>query len=511
MDRPGHSSSNLRYDTGNITMIDTIICIGNGQEQASHQGRKIALKNKIPWMGVLDFTTEVDKGCYHTSIYDIKAPSLLDKIINKNVKIIVLDQDQSYYTDELEFYKTLDLAQSMVNTADVEFLNKDFDNPIKQLLTNNKSFCIMPFISIFAQKGNISSCCFMESSITTVKELTNFNTDDKIQNVRQQMVRGDLVGEHCSHCYDKENLGMISHRTTYTVDWAYRENFKSLDDIANNIGLKNYELSVGNKCNAMCRSCNSKYSDLINQEYVKIGLAKEVKIFKGDFDVVNIAEAKRVYLNGGEPTISKDFILFLQRCIALNRTDLEIVVNTNGFKLTDTLMELVHQFPNFKFEISVDGYKDLQTYVRWPIPWDTFVGNVTKMYDITNKKISFNTVVSIYNIANLYEIFSFLESNYPGVESHLNNLTNLPHLVYTNFPDKQLALNNLEKIKSLKFYKENNTFRSRIDSITYNLQHTKIDIDVLKKFFEFNDLLDKSRNIRLKDYVPSLDRGRNII
>jgi len=493
-------------------LTNIIICIGNGQEEASRQGIKIALKNKLPWHGVLDFTTEINNGCYHTSIYDIKSPNLLDKISSKqNIKIIILDQDQSYYTDKLEFYKTLDMAQSLINKADVEFLNKDFNNPIKHLLSNNKSFCIMPFNSIFVENGNISSCCFMETPITTVKDLKNFETDVKIKEIRQQMLLGNLIDTHCSRCYKKENLGMISHRMTHTIDWSYKENLKSFNDIAKNIQLNNYDLHVGNKCNAMCRSCGPENSDLINKEYIKIGLANEVNVASGYFDIVDILTAKRIYLNGGEPTISKDFIKFLQKCISLNRTDLEIVVNTNGFNLSDTLLELVQKFPNFKFEISVDGYKDLQTYVRWPIPWNTFVNNVNILYNITNKKISFNTVVSIYNISKLYEIVSFLELNYPETESHLNNLDDPDYLVYTNFPDKRLALDNLEKIKSLKMYKENDVFRSRLDAIISNLQQISTDTNKLKEFFKFNDLLDKSRNVNLKDYVVELDKYRDTL
>jgi hypothetical protein len=38
-----------------------------------------------------------------------------------------------------------------------------------------------------------------------------------------------------------------------------------------------------------------------------------------------------------------------------------------------------------------------------------------------------------------------------------------------------------------------------------------INLEKLKLFFEFNDQLDKSRNIQLKDYIPELDQFRNLV
>jgi hypothetical protein len=37
------------------------------------------------------------------------------------------------------------------------------------------------------------------------------------------------------------------------------------------------------------------------------------------------------------------------------------------------------------------------------------------------------------------------------------------------------------------------------------------DLDKLKKFFEFNDLLDRSRNTQLQHHVPELDKARELV
>ena len=39
----------------------------------------------------------------------------------------------------------------------------------------------------------------------------------------------------------------------------------------------------------------------------------------------------------------------------------------------------------------------------------------------------------------------------------------------------------------------------------------KLDLEKLKAFFEFNDKLDQSRNIKLADYIPELEAARKLI
>jgi len=39
----------------------------------------------------------------------------------------------------------------------------------------------------------------------------------------------------------------------------------------------------------------------------------------------------------------------------------------------------------------------------------------------------------------------------------------------------------------------------------------KLDLEKLKAFFEFNDKLDQSRNIKLIDYIPELEAARKLV
>jgi hypothetical protein len=80
------------------------------------------------------------------------------------------------------------------------------------------------------------------------------------------------------------------------------------------------------------------------------------------------------------------------------------------------------------------------------------------------------------------------------------------------FPDYDLVLSTLSQIPELQCYKNDPLFASFIDGlITQFSQVVKIDTVRLRKFFDFNDLLDDSRNIKLIDYNTELDSARKYI
>jgi hypothetical protein len=54
-------------------------------------------------------------------------------------------------------------------------------------------------------------------------------------------------------------------------------------------------------------------------------------------------------------------------------------------------------------------------------------------------------------------------------------------------------------------------FKNKLDYFISKINTTTIDIEKLKKFFDYNDLLDQSRNVKLTDYIPELEACRSYI
>ena len=485
-------------------MINFIICIGNGSNFAADLAKNIAILNNLTHCGFLDNFTKLSPGCYHTSIYDITALELVTKVNGiDRLKIVVLDQDESFYKNSREYYDTMEMAQSLAELHQVEFINPLMSSPFRRSLEENKSFCILPFIST----NNFDKhCCWMPK----FDNYTDFYTDKNSIKMRQQLLAGKKTSL-CQWCYNDEDHGIISPRQVLTRDWIHRLNLKSYTEVQEYTKLIKYEIRLGNYCNLMCRMCNPRSSNLIDNEYSNLGLAQhKLGIIKNNqFDRIDLDTVQQMLITGGEPSIDQNFYDFLKHCIQNNKTDFEIFISTNAVSITKEFTSLIKQFSNIKISISVDGFDKTNQYIRWPSNWEKFKKNIQKLIDVLPPhNYYFKSVVSIYNIARLYPLFKFLDENYSTSAFGINLLETPDHQAAWNFPNKQLALDDLNKIKTLKKYRTDEVFNSNINSIIQRIETCKVNYDMLINFFKFNDLLDQSRGVKLADYIPELDHCR---
>lgn len=493
-----------------------ILCLGNNTEDTDLQTRNLSIKSDLTCHGLLsdvDSTvtaqTFASPGFYHTSVYDIEFGKLLD-ICNQFDLITILDQPVEQWSHPDAFYQTLQLASKI--TKPVKFLNpgsKSGFDFFSEFVQTNKSFCIFPFIELLVNFDFTTVCCRSNTPITPIKNLVNFKQDKNYVNIRNKMLRGELLPEHCSACYNLENKGIISARQQETVEWANRLQIQSIEQLFELTGPTYYEIRPSNKCNLQCRMCNPHYSHLIEREYQQIGLIDKDKLLSKKnatgFDIVDFNTAKKIYVAGGEPTIMPEFYEFLDQCIKNNRTDIEFLVNTNGTKLSERFKSQLKYFSNFHFIFSIDGFNNLNHYIRWPSDWETIVDNFHYLRNHKHK-VTVNTTVSIYNIVSLYELFEFIDNKFPNTLIHCQLADNLSPFM---FPDAQLAIDSLIPIKNLNCYKNDVLLSSSIDGyINHFRTHKDTKID-LSKFFEFNDKLDQSRDIKLQDYLPVLEQHRN--
>lgn len=492
---------------------DLLICIGNGSTHADQMANQIAKDNGLCYLGILDRNTTLDHGCWHTSIYDIGLLELKEKLSKFNsCNIIVLDQPDNRWPRYKDYSYTVDMAQALEELYPVTFLNKEMSNPFRSILRSNKSFCILPFVGIHLTNKTIRHCCW-QKPVSTLSEYQGFHNDPTSLQLRHQMLRGEKNAS-CEKCYVIEDSGSISTRQDATLRWAYELNLKSYNDVVEKTKLINYEVVLGNECNSMCRMCSPSSSSLINNEYNKLGITNNLFITKNrdNLEIVDLDLIQRLQVVGGETTISPEFESFLQKCIKKERTDFEIFIGTNCYALSNRFLKLIKPFKKMCVGISIDGFQEVNRYIRWPIKWEKFCNNIKKLTDqIPLEQCSFNTTVSIYNISQLYEIYNYLDQHYPNIYASINFLTEPANMVPWNFPDKDVALKNLNQIKTLNRYKHDEIFQSRIDSLITKFSNSSVDLTVLADFFKFNDKLDQSRGVKLVDYIPELEHCRNYL
>jgi pyruvate-formate lyase-activating enzyme len=494
--------------------LKKVLCLGNSSEDTDTRSRLLAEQQKLSYHGLITEVKEISPGCYQTSFYDMSYGELIE--LSKNMDdIIILDQPKDSYLDEHAFHQTISLGKHLKSTCNVIFLDEKFNKTIEDELKTNKSICILPFIQSVSLNGNYTVCCRSLTPISKVKPTINYSNDANRNLIKQKMIAGKKLDNYCKICYDMEDKEIVSPRITNTIEWANTLDITSIDDFSKISDPTYYEIRASNQCNLMCRICNPHSSSLIEKENQKLKIFDNDKSQYTGFDHVNTDKVEKLYIAGGEPTIMPELYAFLEDCIEKKKTNFEIQVNTNAVSLNKKFKSLLKHFNNFNFEISVDGYGLVNQYVRWPTNWDKLVNNIDYIYS-QGHKISFNSVVSIYNIASLYSTVEFLSSRYKKIPIHLSPVmfTYLEKDILSPyiFPDAKLIIANLDKIKKLEVYHNDLVLKNKVDEYQnyFNTKHV-VDLSTLASFFEYNDKLDNARKVKLIDYIPELEQYRTLI
>jgi len=499
-----------------------VLCVGNNTKDTDVKTQLLAIQYKTKCHGLLsdlDSTVTLDNiknvGYYHTSVYDIEYGKLIE-LSNHFDTVIVLDQPRDQYSHPDAFYKTIKLAREIKSRTQVKFLDPGYETAIdffENLVVDNPSFCIFPFIEVLTNQrddGQTTVCCRSTTPITHVDNIVDFASDKNYKIIRNKMLQGILIPEHCSSCYRLEDKNIISARQQETVEWANRLGISSLRDLSEITHPAYYEIRPSNICNLQCRMCGPGFSQLIGKEYKRLNLISELPpTQRSDFSIVDFTNLRKLYVSGGEPTAMPEFYDFLDTCIDKNRV-FEFLVNTNGTKLNSRFKKQLKRLPHMQFTVSIDGFNQLNHYIRWPSEWTNIVDNVQYLVD-HGHKVNINTTVSIYNVTGLYKLFTWLDDSFPGILIHAQ-LANSDHdlLSALRFPDLRLARDRLLPIKQLNCYKNDGLLKSFIDGVISHYESNPIlSQDKLRQFFEFNDKLDRSRNIQLENYIPELEKYRN--
>jgi sulfatase maturation enzyme AslB (radical SAM superfamily) len=500
---------------------EKILCLGSNDYDTDQRTQAIANENNTVNHGLIsnaDFLPLLP-GYYHTTVIDLSTGEIIS--LSKNFdQIVFLDQSQaqwSHWKPMLTTYKImLELDKLGYRTVFKDNQNIKKFKLFFEMVQENKSFCIYPWIELTENGGNLTLCSRSTKKITSITQLTNWKTDPEYTKIRLSMLSGELLPEHCSYCYDYEKLGIESYRQFETKDWIGKLDINSVDDLHNIDRPYYYEIRLNNKCNLMCRGCKPEYSHLIEKEYKKFNIEYRAnQTFKySKLNLINIdtlTPNTRVYLTGGEPTIISEVFDFMKQCIKKGKTDFDFAILTNGVKLSPQFLKLCQHFSNISFSVSVDGYGKVNDYYRWGSDFDSVVKNMHLLEDLGHS-ISVNCVPGIYTVTNLHLLYEFLDREFPHIGLYLQTNAHDLQSAY-NHPNSELVVESMTRCKQTKiYYSDGKSNQTCIDSLythysnnpTPNLQH-------LKAFFDYNDQLDRARNVRLGDYVPELEACRKLI
>lgn len=281
----------------------------------------------------------------------------------------------------------------------------------KDILTN-PYFCPMPWTGLMYNfDGKIKNC------IRSVQELPIGNIQDLcIEEIvvgpenlcRQQTINDKNPVESCQTCYDiernKKGFDIISDRIFYI-----KELKKVSPDvyIPGNFDLQAIDVRWSNLCNFACVYCSPTFSSRLAEErgtIINVPTDMQKEKFK-NYIFENAYKLKHVYLAGGEPLLMKENLELLKR---LN-PDVNLRINTNLSKVDTSVFEMVCNFKNVHWTVSVESMLSEYEYIRYGGRWSEFLDNL-KIIQALDHKISFNMLWFILNYNSIFECVEYLKS-----------------------------------------------------------------------------------------------------
>ena len=243
----------------------------------------------------------------------------------------------------------------------------------------------------------------------TLKEAFNSHM---FKDARLKMLRGEEVS-NCHHCYAEEQVGMHSHRLVENYVWYKRLGKEYLDDLVARTkqdgsvdnDLITIDLRLGNTCNLQCVMCRPVDSS----KWVKHAkvLAEELTTnakhdWKGkvqDYSVNNFewykdteflesfyasaSGIKHIIFAGGEPLYIKEHKEIIKKLVDLGVSkDIDLRYHTNGTIWDQEVVDLWTQFKRVEVMISLDGFGEVNDYIRYPVEWSVIEKNL-RLYDQT--------------------------------------------------------------------------------------------------------------------------------
>jgi MoaA/NifB/PqqE/SkfB family radical SAM enzyme len=276
----------------------------------------------------------------------------------------------------------------------------------------DKNFCVIPWTGFQVEPdGGVKNCIISKDTIGNLSDQGIHDILKKNSEVKKQMLSGQFP-KTCDGCYLQEkhrqkDFGSISSRLYYAKEITPHISKELLED-HKNFDLKHVDVRWSNKCNLACVYCgpmySSKWGTELGRKQQRFDYEDSLKTYLFD----NITSLKNVYLSGGEPMLMKQNKDFLELLLEKN-PEVHIRVNTNLSKTRTGIFDLLCQFKNVHWTISVESIEQEFEYIRFHGVWQDFLDNI-KIISGLKHKISFNMLYFVLNYKSVFSTIRYFQS-----------------------------------------------------------------------------------------------------
>lgn len=232
----------------------------------------------------------------------------------------------------------------------------------------------------------------------------------------------------CQECWDQEDAGMASTRTHFNSILSDLEPMESQPRVL--------IIKPGNTCNLACRMCNPAtssgwYSDSYKLENVDISFneyTRQFETIRNSFNKNNdefwgalkewIPNLHYIDIYGGEPFLATGLFGLLEHGVKVGAArDVSLQLHTNATIWNPKYIEILSQYKNVKFHISMDSFDPKQnSYIRYPSDTEQVIENTLKFWDYLrqydNVELGVTHTITSLNIYYVNETNEFLSKTF---------------------------------------------------------------------------------------------------
>jgi len=402
--------------------------------------------------------------------------------------------------------------------------------------SKSNTFCILPWMHVATNSsGNYRVCCNSTPGQNFITDENGApykiykNSPDEIWNTKvYKDLRKDLLTgkkpKMCVRCWREEATGIKSAREGFNE--SYREHIEEAiantkEDGSAPVKGVYVDLRLGNLCNLKCRMCNPWASNQWVEEWntktsydgstidqqerdrlTHMNWPTNEKTWENLMPIIDTVE--EIYLTGGEPTLALEQYKLFDRCIELDKAkDIILKYNTNLTNIPPKMIDYWKHFKKIKINASIDGYDQLNRYIRYPTNWKSVNKNLSAFAEMEKQgkmRVQVHSTVQIYNVLDLNELFDYTMQF--GYFPYLNILDHPDYLNVRVLPQNLKE----EAAKRLQPWIKQDKVEGLINYMMAEdwTKHTD-------KFVEYTTEIDKSRNQSLQKVAPSLKEVLDIV
>ena len=295
------------------------------------------------------------------------------------------------------------------------------------LLTESKTFCMMPWVHMHAfPDGRAYPCCLADYwhpigdlRKSTMEQVWN---EQPLRDMRKNML-ADQKSVQCTKCYEQEANGFFSMRNDANRNYGHHiaEVDQTKEDGTHpEFKIRYWDVRFSNLCNFSCRSCGPIFSSNWYNDHVKLYNRKpdvlgrdmaRVEYTAGDEDAMleqmlpHIPYLEQVYFAGGEPLIMKEHYFMLEKLIEHGKTDIRIQYNTNFSELRykdKHVFDYWKHFKNVSIGASLDASGARAELMRKGTNWSQTVKNRERMMqEVPHVDFYISATISAMNVLHV--------------------------------------------------------------------------------------------------------------